>query len=157
MRHSADPATRAFMDPTLGIAPGDTPFDFTAAEWALVLTGALLMRALPLLIALSAILKLRRFPALRPLHALLLAATGLTIALGLIDTMAPGLVPVGLRNSGVWSFFWIFALAWLGVTWVRSAIKTGLRPRATDIATLACAAALALAASGLILPMAFAR
>lgn len=143
------------MDPTFGIAPGDTPLDFTNAELALVLTGALLLRALPLLIAIGAILKLRRFPALRPLHALLLAATGLVITLGLIDTTAPGLVPTPLRNSGLWSFLWLFALAWLGVTWVRSALKTRLRPLWIEVATLACAVALGLAASGLILPMAF--
>lgn len=131
------------MEPDSFTAPDDFGFSLSSPELTLIVIGALLLRALPLLIAASAILKLRRFPALRPLHALLLAATLLTASLGLIDTLAPNVIPLALRTSGLWSFLWIFAITLLAVTWIRSAIKTRLRPRALDIATLATIAALA--------------
>lgn len=114
-------------------------------EFALVLTGAALIRLIPVLIFASALMKLRRFPTLRPLHLILLSCTLLVAALGLIETLAPGGVPSAWRSAGVWSFLWIFAIAWLAVTWTRSAIRTRLRPRALDIATLAAAAALLVA------------
>lgn len=131
-------------------APDDFGFSLSQPELTLILIGAALLRALPLLIAASAILKLRRFPTLRPLHILLLLSTLLIATLGLIDTTAPNAIPMTLRTSGLWSFLWIFAIAWLVITWVRSAIKTRLRPRVLDIATLATLAALALA---LLIPL----
>lgn len=140
------------MDALLDSYAADAALGFPGPEWALILSGAVLLRLLPALIMLGAVLKLRRFPEIRSLHILLLISAGLLIALALIETMAPALVPMALRTSGVWSFLWIFAGAWVAVTWVRSAIRTRLRPRGIDIATLACGAALALAASGLILP-----
>lgn len=132
--------------------PEDFAFSaFSGPEFALVLFGALVLRAIPLLIALSAILKLYRFPDLRPLHILLLTSTMLLGTLGLIDILIPNAIPMSLRTSGAWSFLWIFAVAWLAVIWIRSAIKTKLRPRILDIATLAAIAAMALA---LLIPLA---
>lgn len=128
----------------------DFGLSFSGPELTLILIGAMLLRALPILIALSAILKLRRFPTLRPLHILLLLATILTATLGLIDTLVPNAIPMALRTSGLWSFLWIFALSLLAVAWIRSAVKTRLRPRALDIATLAVLAALAIA---LLIPL----
>lgn len=118
---------------------------------ALILAGAVLLRLIPVLVFWGAILKLRRYPTLRPLHWILLITTLLLATLGLVDGLAPGTVPASWRASGAWSFVWTFAVAWLAVTWTRSAFKTRLRPRAPDIATLCAAAALAVA---LALPLA---
>ncbi|OAN84531.1 hypothetical protein A8B78_06640 [Jannaschia sp. EhC01] len=136
-------------DPITGYA--DFGLAFSGPQFALVLVGAALIRLIPLLIFVSAILKLRRFPEQRPLHWILLVATLLVAALGLIETLALGAVPQSWRTSGLWSFLWIFAVSWLAVSWTRSAIKTALRPRGLDIATLVAAAALLVA---LALPLA---
>lgn len=140
------------MDSLIFPADGG-PVNFSGADWALILAGAALLRVLPLLMLVGAVLKLRRFPDLRALHLNLLVSALLVVTLGLIDTVYPALIPLPVRTTGAWSFLWIFAIAWLGVTWTRSALKTGLRPRWIEIATLSCAATLALAASGLILPI----
>ena len=140
------------MDDLLDPYAAQMPFRFDGPEWLLIGIGAVLLRAIPLLILVGAILKLRAFPGLRNLHRTLLAATLLVIALGATEGLAPALVPPDLRVSGVWSFLWIFAVAFVAVAWTRSAIRTRLRPRGIEIATLAALAALALAASGLILP-----
>lgn len=139
------------MEPDTLIPAGDFGGALSQADLTLIVVGAVLLRAIPILIAISALIKLRRFPALRPLHTILLVDLALIAALALIDTLAPGLVPNALRTSGLWSFLWIFAIAWLVVTWTRSAIKTRMRPRVLDIATLVTVAAMALA---LLLPMA---
>lgn len=133
------------------LAPDDFGFSLSGPEFTLILIGALLLRALPLLIAVSAVLKLYRFPDLRALHILLLLATLLIGSLGLIDGLAPNAIPMAFRTSGFWSYLWLFAIAWLTVTWTRSAIKTRLRPRVTDIATLTIIAALMLA---IVIPIA---
>ncbi|ABD54653.1 hypothetical protein [Jannaschia sp. CCS1] len=133
------------MDHDAYSAPDDFGFGLSGPEFALVLAGATLIRLIPLLILISAILKLRRFPDLHALHILLLASVLLVAVLGAAETFAPGAIPTALRTSGVWSFVWIFAVAWLCVTWTRSALKTRLRPRVPDIATLVAAAALMIA------------
>ncbi len=132
------------MDPVDAYIGHDSPL-FSGPVLALILVAVVLLRVIPLLIAASAIVKLYRFPVLRSLHTLLLIATGLIATLTLIDdTSLHQIVPAALRTSGMWSSLWIFAIAWLGVTWVRSAIKTRLRPRVLDIATLAAIAICAL-------------
>lgn len=108
---------------------------------SLVVIGAILLRAVPLLMLASALVKLKRFPALRALHGTLLASVLLIGLLALIEAALPAWVP----SADVWSSLWIFAVAWLCVTWTRSASKTGLRPRLLDIATLAALAGTALA------------
>lgn len=137
------------MDPAT--LPDDFGSSFSQGALMLIVAGAFLLRALPVLIAVGAIVKLRRFPALRPLHGILLISTLLLAALALIDTFIPAMVPEALRTSGFWFFLWTFAVAWTGLGWIRSAIKTRLRPRALDIATLATLAAALLAFA---LPMA---
>lgn len=119
------------------LAAEQAGFGFSGPELLLGLMGAVIVRLIPLLILISAAIKLRRYPDLRALHLVLIAAVFLLTAVGAIDTFAPSVVPGGLRASGGWSFLWIFAVSWLAVTWVRSAIKTQLRPRGIDIATLA--------------------
>jgi hypothetical protein len=116
-------------------------------ELSLVVIGAILLRAVPLLVLAAALVKLKRFPALRALHGTLLASVLLIGLLALVEAARPACVP----SADIWSFLWIFAVAWLCVTWTRSAIKTGLRPRLLDIATLAALAGTALA---LFLPLA---
>ncbi len=126
--------------------------DFAASEWALILTGALLIRLIPALMLVGGLLKLREFPDLRAVHLNLITSAALVVILSLIDTIWPEIIPTALRASFFWSFFWMFAIAWLAVAWVRSAFKTGLRPRWIEVATLACTAALGIAAMGFILP-----
>ncbi|UWQ97070.1 hypothetical protein K3728_07580 [Rhodobacteraceae bacterium M385] len=120
----------------------DFGMSFSDPAFALILIGAALLRLIPVLIVISAVIKLRRYPALRPLHLLLLISTLLVIFLGGIEALAPALIPTPWRASGVWSFVWIFAVAWMAVGWTRSAFKTGLRPRGLDIPTLVAAAGL---------------
>lgn len=120
----------------------DPIFGFTWFELAIIFTGAALICALPILILVSAILKLRRFPHRRTLHILLLISCTLAVSLAIIGITSPEIIPIALRTSGVWSFTWIFAFAWLAVTWSRSALKTGLRTQALDVATLAVVASL---------------
>lgn len=139
------------MDPEILSIPDDFGGTFSQSAFLLIVAGSVLLRCLPVLIAASAILKLRRFPTLRPLHTILLISTLLLAALALIDTFAASAVPNALRTSGLWFFLWIFAIAWTGVSWTRSAIKTRLRPRALDIATLVVFTATVLA---IALPMA---
>ncbi|QXT38819.1 hypothetical protein [Gymnodinialimonas ceratoperidinii] len=131
--------------------PDMLPDDFggvlSQGELTLVIIGAMLLRAVPLLVLASSLVKLKRFPALRALHFTLLASVLLIGVLALIEVALPALVP----SANIWSSLWIFAVAWLCVTWTRSAIKTGLRPRVLDIATLAALAGTALA---LFLPLA---
>lgn len=120
----------------------DPIFAFTWLELAIIATGGVLICALPILILVSAVRKLRQFPHLRTLHILLLISCTLAVTLAVIGVTSPEVIPVALRTSGMWSSIWVFAFAWLGVTWVRSAIKTGLRTQAFDMATLAVGAAL---------------
>lgn len=125
------------MDPVDAYIGHDSPL-IAGPMFAAILVAVIALRVIPLLIAASAIVKLSRFPDLRPLHILLLITSGLIATLTVIDdTSLRQIVPATLRTSGTWSFLWIFAIAWLGVTWVRSAIKTRLRPRVLDLATLA--------------------
>ncbi len=138
------------MDPLANIPPGDIPLNFSAFTWAMILVGAATMRLLPALMALGAVLKLRAFPDLRSLHILLLIELAFIAALALAETFA--LVPGSFRVTGIWSFLWVFAIAWAAVTWIRSALKTRLRPRWIDITTLTCAALLIFSLSAAILP-----
>lgn len=138
------------MDPFTNIPTEDIALYFSAFTWAMILLGAVTMRLLPLLMAVGAVLKLRAFPEMRPLHVLLLIELALLGALALVETFA--LVPGSWRVTGAWSFLWIFIIAWTLVTWVRSAMKTRLRPRWIEIATLACAALLVFSLSAAILP-----
>lgn len=117
---------------------------------ALIFAGAVLLRAIPFLILISTLIKLRRFQALRRMHYDLFAATLLLFGLALFDTFAPEDLARAVHTSQLGSFAWIFAAAWLAVTWTRSAIKTRLRPRVLDIATLTCTIALLAA---LIVPL----
>ncbi|GAB5446636.1 hypothetical protein [Gymnodinialimonas sp.] len=139
------------MDPEILSLSDDFDSTFSQGAMLLIVAGALLLRILPVLIATGAIIKLRCFPHLRPLHAILLISTLLLAMLALIETFAPAIVPDPLLTSGFWVFLWIFAIAWTGVSWIRSAIKTRLRPRALDLTTLAIVATAILA---LALPMA---
>jgi hypothetical protein len=143
------------MDPLPDLYTGDAPFQFSPLTWAMILVGAVALRLLPVLMAIGALVKLRAFPALRALHVLLLIELALIAALALADTFA--LVPGSYRITGLWSFLWVFAIAWAMVTWVRSAYKTRLRPRWIDLATLACAAILIFAFSAALLPGALSR
>ncbi|MEX3015820.1 hypothetical protein [Gymnodinialimonas hymeniacidonis] len=138
------------MDQFANIPPEDIPLNFSAFTWAMIFLGAATMRVLPALMALGAILKLRAFPELRSLHVLLLIELAFIAALALAETFS--LVPGSFRVTGIWSFLWVFAIAWAVVTWIRSAIKTGLRPRWIDTATLVCAALLVFSLSAAILP-----
>ncbi len=138
------------MDTFSELYATDTAFQFSTFTWAMILLGAATLRLLPILIGVGAVLKLRAFPALRPLHILLLIELGFLAALALAETFA--LVPGSFRITGIWSFLWVFALAWIAITWVRSAMKTRLRPRWIDIATLLCAALLIFSFSAAILP-----
>lgn len=131
------------MDPVDAYIGHDTSFSST--QWIMMLALAALIRLIPVLIAVSAVFKLRRFAHLRPLHILLLIAAISVSLLDLIDiTALRAWVPSALRTSGVWSFLWLFCLAWLAVTWTRSAFKTRLQPRALEAATLICVATSAL-------------
>ena len=135
--------------------PADgSPFDFTNTQWAMILAGAALLRLLPLLMLVSGVLKLRRFPDLRAVHHNLIGSAGLVVILALIDTLWFDLIPMELRTTFFWSFLWIFAIAWLLVAWLRSAIKTRLRPRGIEIAVLTCGALLALLLSVPFVPAA---
>ena len=138
------------MDSFTNIPPDDIPLNFSAFTWAMILIGAAMMRLLPALMALGAVLKLRAFPALRSLHILLLIELAFIAALALAETFS--LVPGSWRVTGIWSFLWVFAIAWAAVTWIRSAFKTRLRPRWIEIATLACATLLIFSLSAAILP-----
>ncbi len=138
------------MDDIIDLYAADSPLNFSSFTWAMILLGAAALRLLPALMAVGAILKLRTFPTLRPLHTLLLAELAFLAALVLAETFS--LVPATFRVTGIWSFLWVFAIAWIAVTWIRSAIKTRLRPRWIDIATLATAAALIFSLSAAILP-----
>lgn len=123
--------------------------DLAGPATALILAAVTLAYTVPVLVAVSALVKLRRFPALRALHRLLLTSTLLIGLLALIEGQVP-VLPDALRASGTWAFVWAFAVAWLAVTWTRSAIKTRLRPRALDLATLTVLAAALLA---VVVPM----
>ncbi|MBF9045441.1 hypothetical protein HKCCE4037_19050 [Rhodobacterales bacterium HKCCE4037] len=138
------------MDPFTNIPTEDIALNFSAFTWAMIVLGAVTMRLLPLLMAVGAVLKLRAFPEMRPLHVLLLIELALLGALALVETFA--LVPGNWRVTGAWSFLWIFVIAWTLVTWVRSAMKTRLRPRWIEITTLVCAALLIFSLSAAILP-----
>ncbi|WP_224814433.1 hypothetical protein [Hasllibacter sp. MH4015] len=115
--------------------------DFVAATSGpqIALIGALviLMRLIPILIGLGAILKLRRFPHLRALHWTLLTSAGLALSVGLVDLLARALVSDAARHSGTWFFIVLFAISWLAVTWIRSLLKTRMQPRWIDVAALA--------------------
>ncbi len=143
------------MESFANIPTGDMPLNFSAFTWAMILVGAATMRLLPVLMAIGAVAKYRAFPDLRSLHVLLLIELALIAALALAETVR--LVPDSFRATGLWSFLWVFAIAWVAVTWIRSAWKTGLRPRWIDIATLCCAALLIFALSASFLPIAFNR
>jgi len=138
------------MESFADIPPRDLPLNFSAFTWAMILLGAAAMRLLPALMTLGAILKFRAFPALRPLHVLLLIELAFLAALALVETF--NLVPGRFRVTGIWSFLWIFAIAWIAITWTRSAIRTGLRPRWIEVATLVCAALLVFSLSAAVLP-----
>lgn len=129
------------LDETLPAA-ADFGMSFSDPAFALILIGAALLRLIPVLIVTSAVIKLWRYPTLRALHSLLLISTLLVVFLGGIEAFASALIPTPWRTSGVWSFIWIFAVAWMAVGWTRSAFKTGLRPRGLDIPTLVAAAGL---------------
>jgi len=137
------------MDPIHGLSPDDIPLNFTGTEWVLIFVGAGALRLLPLLILLSGIIKLRRFPELRSHHQLLLIEIGVLAFFALADWYGGALIPPAIRNAGLYSFVWIFLIAWVAVTWIRSAIKTRLRPRWVDIPTLLTACALAASFGGL--------
>ncbi|WP_341861072.1 hypothetical protein [Gymnodinialimonas sp. 57CJ19] len=127
------------LDDSLPTA-ADFGMSFSDPAFALILIGAALLRLIPVLIVISAVIKLRRYPALRPLHSLLLISTLLVIFLAGVEAFVPALIPTPWRTTGVWSFVWIFAVAWMAVGWTRSAFKTGLRPRGLDIPILVAAA-----------------
>ena len=113
-----------------GILPdAGLPQDLSGPEWALILVLSIGIRALPLLMLVGAIAKIRAFPALRPLHVLLLVELVLLAALATLEFGLSDLVPGTWRASDTWSFLWIFVIAWVAITWLRSAIKTRLRPR----------------------------
>lgn len=93
---------------------------------------------LPLLVLLTAVLKLGRGPEHRTLHTGLALAAGLAVALSALTIFAPRAIPDTLRDTGVLSFTWVFLFAWMALDFTRSARRTGLRPRVTDIAVLLC-------------------
>lgn len=128
------------------------PPDLAGTEWGLILLGAVLLRALPLLLVVTGIVKYRRFAERRARHAQLIVAGALLLLLLAVETLIGGLVPQGWRQSGLWSFLWVFAVAWAALTWVQSARATGLRPRWLDGGVLAAAGLLALSFAALMLP-----
>lgn len=143
------------MEPLPDLYTDEALFQFSPFTWAMILLGAGALRLLPVLMAIGALVKLRAFPDLRALHVLLLIELTLIAALALAETF--DLVPGTYRITGVWSFLWVFAIAWAVVTWMRSAWKTRLRPRWIDCATLVCAATLIFAFSAALLPDALTR
>ncbi|MEJ6388173.1 hypothetical protein [Gymnodinialimonas ulvae] len=138
------------MESFADLPANDALFQFSRFTWAMIFLGAVALRLLPVLMAIGALVKLRAFPQLRALHILLLIELVLIAALALADTF--DLVPGSYRVTGLWSFLWVFAIAWAAVTWTRSAWKTRLHPRWIDIATLACATAVIFAFSATLLP-----
>ena len=144
-RHCAKP-----MDDIIDLYAADSPLNFSAFTWAMILLGAATLRLLPALMALGAILQLRAVPQFRSLPILLLAELAFLAALVLAETFS--LVPGSFRITGIWSFLWVFVIAWITVTWIRSGLKTRLRPRWIDIATLTTATALIFSLSAAILP-----
>jgi hypothetical membrane protein len=139
------------MEPDAAPAPVDPQFDslmadviaFEASPAQLaantVLNLGLIL--LPLLVLLTAVLKLRRRAEHRTLHAGLALAAGLAVLLSAFTTFAPRAIPDTLRDTGILSFTWVFLFAWMALDFIRSARRTGLRPRVTDIAVLLCVGA----------------
>ena len=128
------------------------PIDLSPAQLAAMTAGDLGLVVLPLLILLTAALKLRRWPEHRTLHTGLALAAGLATVLAALTTFAPWAIPDSLRDSGVLSFTWVFLFAWMALDFIRSARRTGLRPRVTDIAVLLCVGAILAALAALFLP-----
>jgi hypothetical protein len=121
------------------------PIEFSPAQLAAMTAADLGLVVLPLLILLTAALKLRRWPEHRTLHIGLALAAGLAVVLAALTTFAPRAIPDIARDTGILSFTWVFLFAWMAIDFSRSARRTGLRPRASDIAVLLCAAAVVLA------------
>ena len=103
---------------------------------AAVLIGSLRVNLglllLPAAMLLTARVKLRRFPDLRTLHTGLALASAAALALAGFSVFLPSLIPDGLRQQGLLSFAWVFLYAWMALDFLRSARRTGLRPRLTD-------------------------
>jgi hypothetical protein len=106
---------------------------------------------LPVLVLLSALLKLRRSPEHRTLHVGLALAAGLAVLLSALTALAPRAIPDAVRDTGILSFTWVFLFAWMALDFTRSARATALRPRGSDIAVLLCAGATAVALATLFL------
>jgi hypothetical membrane protein len=140
-----DPAAEAtaplIIDDLLSGMDAFEPTPVQIAMIAIVNIGILL---LPALVLLTAVLKLRRFPEHRALHWALLLSSALAVLLSTVTLLVPGLFSEAWRQSGVLSFTWVFLFAWMALDFFRSARRTGLRPRTTDIAVLVCAAAVVL-------------
>ncbi|MBF9058870.1 hypothetical protein HKCCSP123_06705 [Rhodobacterales bacterium HKCCSP123] len=135
-------AAPAPVDPQVGTTMADiTAFEASPAQLAANTAVNLGLVLLPLLVLMTALVKLRRGPEHRTLHAGLALAAGLAVLLSAVTIVVPGAIPDGLRDGGVLSFTWVFLFAWMTLDFIRSARRTGLRPRVTDVAVLFCAGA----------------